>query len=145
MALSLHLNDAGCVDGTEHETGKGTCQLTILVFDSGIGGLTVLREARVMMPDKHFTYVADDLAFPYGDWQAADLRKHIVDLFGKLIARFNPELVIIACNTASTLVLDNLRETFPGLEFVGTVPAIKPAAERTRSGLVFCACDTWNS
>jgi len=110
--------------------------VTILVFDSGIGGLSVLREARVLMPEAHFTYVADDAAFSYGDWQQDELRHHIVNLFETLVARFKPELVIIACNTASTLVLEDLRQAFPGLPFVGTVPAIKPAAERTASGLV---------
>ncbi len=110
--------------------------MTILVFDSGIGGLTVLRETRVLMPSVHFTYVADDKAFPYGDWDEDVLLTHVVDLFGQLIERFNPNLAIIACNTASTLALAGLRETYPDLPFVGTVPAIKPAAERTQSGLV---------
>lgn len=108
----------------------------ILMFDSGIGGLTVLREARVLMPDRPFVYVADDAAFPYGAWDEPALRAHILTLFGKLLDRFTPEISVIACNTASTLVIDALREAFPGHPFVGTVPAIKPAAERTRSGLV---------
>lgn len=108
----------------------------ILMFDSGIGGLTVLREARVLMPDRPFVYVADDAAFPYGAWDEPALRAHILALFGKLLDRFTPEISVIACNTASTLVIDALREAFPGHPFVGTVPAIKPAAERTRSGLV---------
>ena len=108
----------------------------VLVFDSGIGGLTVLREARVLMPGRHFVYVADDAGFPYGAWEEASLRKRIVDLFGGLIEAHDPEIAVIACNTASTLVLDALRAAFPDTPFVGTVPAIKPAAERTRSGLV---------
>ncbi|RWP33396.1 glutamate racemase [Mesorhizobium sp.] len=108
----------------------------ILMFDSGIGGLTVLREARVLMPDRRFVYVADDAAFPYGAWEEAALRAHVLELFGKLLDRFSPAISVIACNTASTLVIDALRERFPGHPFVGTVPAIKPAAERTRSGLV---------
>jgi glutamate racemase len=108
----------------------------ILMFDSGIGGLTVLREARVLMPDRRFVYVADDAAFPYGAWDEPALREHILTLFEKLLERFTPEISVIACNTASTLVIDALREAFPGHPFVGTVPAIKPAAERTRSGLV---------
>jgi glutamate racemase len=108
----------------------------ILMFDSGIGGLTVLREARVLMPDRRFVYVADDAAFPYGNWGEAALKEHILDLFGRLLERFRPEISVIACNTASTLVIEALRERFPGHPFVGTVPAIKPAAERTRSGLV---------
>ena len=108
----------------------------ILMFDSGVGGLTVLREARVLIPDRRFVYVADDAAFPYGAWEEAALRKHILDLFGGLLDRFRPAISVIACNTASTLVIDALRAKFPDHPFVGTVPAIKPAAERTRSGLV---------
>lgn len=108
----------------------------VLFFDSGIGGLTVLREARVLMPGRRFVYVADDAAFPYGAWEETALRDRIVELFGDLLRRFEPELSVIACNTASTLAIDALRKAFPGHPFVGTVPAIKPAAERTRSGLV---------
>lgn len=108
----------------------------ILMFDSGIGGLTVLREARVLMPDRRFVYVADDAGFPYGAWEEPALRERIIELFGELIERFSPEISVIACNTASTLAIDALRAAYPGHPFVGTVPAIKPAAERTRSGLV---------
>ena len=74
----------------------------VLLFDSGVGGLTVLREARVLMPDRRFVYVADDAGFPYGAWEEGALRGRIVDLFGGLIARHNPEIVVIAFNTAST-------------------------------------------
>lgn len=108
----------------------------ILVFDSGIGGLTVLREARVLMPDRRFVYVADDAGFPYGAWEEPALTERVLSLFAGLLERFDPEISVIACNTASTLVIHALRERFPGHPFVGTVPAIKPAAERTRSGLV---------
>lgn len=108
----------------------------VLVFDSGIGGLTVLREARVLMPGRRFVYVADDAAFPYGNWEEPALKTHILELFGRLLERYRPVISVIACNTASTLVIDALRQWFPGHPFVGTVPAIKPAAERTRSGLV---------
>jgi glutamate racemase len=108
----------------------------VLMFDSGIGGLTVLREARVLMPDRRFVYVADDAGFPYGDWEEDALKRRIVDLFGQLLETHRPEIAVIPCNTASTLVLSDLRAAFPGTPFVGTVPAIKPAAERTRSGLV---------
>jgi glutamate racemase len=108
----------------------------VLLFDSGIGGLTVLREARVLMPDRRFIYVADDAAFPYGDWEEPALDARIVELFGELLERFEPELAVIPCNTASTLSLSSLRAAYPDTPFVGTVPAIKPAAERTRSGLV---------
>lgn len=111
-------------------------QSPILLFDSGIGGLTVLREARILVPERQFIYVADDAAFPYGSWNEAELEAHIVELMGRLIKEHQPELVIIACNTASTLVMVALRSTYPDIKFVGTVPAIKPAAERTRSGVI---------
>ena len=107
----------------------------ILVFDSGIGGLTVLRELRVVVPDRRFVYVADDAGFPYGEWEEEALIAHIVALFARLIDEHRPQIAVIACNTASTLVLTALRATFD-IPFVGTVPAIKPAAERSRSGLV---------
>jgi len=110
--------------------------MSVLVFDSGIGGLTVLREARVLMPDRRFIYVADDDAFPYGDWEETELLERMVGLFGELIENWHPEIIIIACNTASTLAISALRKAYPGQTFVGTVPAIKPAAERTSSHLV---------
>jgi glutamate racemase len=110
--------------------------MSILIFDSGIGGLTVLREARVLLADRRFVYVADDAGFPYGDWEEPQLLKRMVDLFGTLIEKWDPRLIVIACNTASTLAIEALRKAYPDQEFVGTVPAIKPAAERTRSGLV---------
>lgn len=110
--------------------------MTVLVFDSGIGGLTVLREARVLMPYHRFVYVADDAAFPYGDWEEDNLRSRMVGLFGELIEKWQPEIIVIACNTASTLAIHALREAYPDETFVGTVPAVKPAAERTKSGLV---------
>jgi glutamate racemase len=108
----------------------------VLMFDSGIGGLTVLREARVLMPERGFIYVADDAGFPYGDWEEAALKERVTALFAKLLQEYDPEVCVISCNTAFTLVGADLRSTFPKMTFVGTVPAIKPAAERTRSGLV---------
>lgn len=108
----------------------------ILFFDSGIGGLSVVREARVLLPEHPYVYVADDAAFPYGGWEEDALRERLVGLFGRLIDRFDPAVIVIACNTASTLAIAELRAAYPGQLFVGTVPAIKPAAERTRSGIV---------
>lgn len=122
-------------DGTS-ASESGTGPKPILVFDSGIGGLTVLREARVLMPERGFVYIADDAAFPYGNWEEEALTARILTLFGTLLETYRPELCIIACNTAFTLAGAALRAAFPGMTFVGTVPAIKPAAERTRSGLV---------
>ncbi|MEH0069538.1 glutamate racemase [Pannonibacter sp. Pt2-lr] len=108
----------------------------VLVFDSGIGGLTVLREARVLMPERSFVYVADDAGFPYGSWEEEALKARLISLFRDLLHRFDPEVAVVACNTAFTLAGADLRAAFPHMKFVGTVPAIKPAAERTRSGLV---------
>ncbi len=99
---------------------------TVLVFDSGLGGLTVFGEIRKARPDARFVYVADDARFPYGAIPDAELKKHVVALMGDLIAVHKPHLVVIACNTASTLVLAALRERYD-VPFVGTVPAIKPA------------------
>jgi glutamate racemase len=107
----------------------------LLVFDSGVGGLSVAREIRAALPGAEMIYVADDAGFPYGDWVDRELSDHVVALVGRLIALHSPDIVVIACNTASTLVLPPLRQRFT-LPFVGTVPAIKPAAERTKSGLV---------
>jgi glutamate racemase len=107
----------------------------LLVFDSGIGGLSVAREIRRTMPSAEIVYVADDAAFPYGDWAEPDLTDHVVTLIGGLIRILEPAAVVVACNTASTLVLEPLRARH-SIPFVGTVPAIKPAAAQTRSGLV---------
>lgn len=107
----------------------------LLVFDSGIGGLSVLAEIRRRVPQAGIHYVADDKAFPYGDWEEGPLGDHVVSLVGRLIARYRPDAVVIACNTASTLVLPALRAAH-AIPFVGTVPAIKPAAERTKSGVI---------
>ena len=109
--------------------------MTVLVVDSGIGGLSILREARVVLPMQRFVYVGDDAGFPYGDWQEAELIEHIVALFERLLNKYQPDVAIVACNTASTLIMPALRERFD-VPIVGTVPAIKPAAERTRSGMI---------
>lgn len=109
--------------------------MKLLVFDSGIGGLSVAREIRRVLPAATIDYVADDAGFPYGDWEEAALTDHVVDVVGDLVARHAPDAVVIACNTASTLVLPPLRARHR-LPIVGTVPAIKPAAAETRSGLV---------
>ncbi|MEM0898325.1 MAG: glutamate racemase [Pseudomonadota bacterium] len=109
---------------------------SILVFDSGVGGLSVLKEARIIMPDFRYIYVADDAAFPYGAWEEGLLVQRLIALFDNLIDEYAPGLIVIGCNTASTIGIQPLRDAFPDQTFVGTVPAIKPAAERTRSGLV---------
>lgn len=106
---------------------------TILVFDSGLGGLTVFAEIRRSRPDAAFVYAADDAGFPYGPLSPAALRERVELVLGDLIGRHAPDLVVIACNTASTVVLPHLRARF-AVPFVGTVPAVKPAAALSRSG-----------
>jgi glutamate racemase len=107
---------------------------TILVFDSGLGGLTVFAEVLKARPDARFVYAADDAGFPYGRFSEAALAERIAAVMSRLIARHAPDLVIVACNTASTVdvVLPHLRAAFD-VPFVGTVPAIKPAAALSRS------------
>ena len=105
---------------------------TILVFDSGLGGLTVLREIVAARPDAHYVYVADDAFFPYGQYGEDEIIARVVPLIGELIARHRPDLIVIACNTASTLVLSHLRERYQ-VPFVGTVPAIKPACAASKT------------
>jgi glutamate racemase len=102
----------------------------VLVFDSGLGGLTVLREIARLRPDLRLIYAADAAAFPYGRWDDDALTDRVVGVVAGLIERFDPALVVIACNTASTLALPALRARF-SIPFVGTVPAIKPACERS--------------
>ncbi len=108
----------------------------ILVFDSGLGGLTVFTEILRARPHADYLYCADDAGFPYGPWPEDDLVARILDLMAELIAAEAPDMVVIACNTASTLVLPHLRARWPALPFVGTVPAIKVAAQRTQSRLI---------
>jgi glutamate racemase len=111
-------------------------QPRVLVFDSGLGGLTVFREIAKAIPHADFTYAADDAGFPYGAWNADDLVWRVVAVMRRLIAETHPDVVVIACNTASTLVLPHLRAAFPQVPFVGTVPAIKPAAERSHTRMI---------
>src|ERR1700692_564423 len=105
---------------------------TILVFDSGLGGLTVLREIVRTRPEAHYIYVADDAFFPYGHHSEEHIIARVVPLIGELIAAHAPDLVVIACNTASTLVMSHLRERYK-VPFVGTVPAIKPACASSKT------------
>ncbi len=108
----------------------------ILVFDSGLGGLTVHDEILRLRPHAHFLYAADDAAFPYGRLSEDLVVARVMNVIARLAEEFAPDIVVIACNTASTLVLPHLRARWPQLPFVGTVPAIKPAAEKSRSRLI---------
>jgi len=108
---------------------------TIGVFDSGVGGLSVLRHLRAQRPGADLIYVADSAHVPYGPRPLAEVRA-----FSEAIARFllgqGAQVVVVACNTASAAALKHLRATFPQVPFVGMEPAVKPAAEQTRTGVV---------
>jgi len=122
--------------GIEADRQKGfRFTMDVLVFDSGLGGLSILRELRLSLSRARLIYIADDAGFPYGAWEEGALTDHLLALFDESIAAYRPDLCVIACNTATTIALDPLRRRFPDTPFVGTVPAVKPAAERTASGL----------
>ena len=105
---------------------------TILVFDSGVGGLTVFREVVRARPDARYIYLADDAFFPYGAQPEDALVARVVEVFGKAIDDYAPDLIVNACNTASTIALKALRERYT-VPIVGTVPAIKPACAQSKS------------
>lgn len=104
----------------------------IAVMDSGIGGLSVFAEIRKALPGAELLYFADDAAFPYGRLDESALIARVVQVVETIISQHAPDLVVLACNTASTLCLPALRERFT-VPFVGTVPAIKPAALQSQS------------
>ena len=104
----------------------------VLVLDSGVGGLSICRSVLKLCPQLHIRYVADDAAFPYGTKDDEFLIERLSELIAQCHERFSFDLVILACNTASTLVLPSLRERFD-VPFVGVVPAIKPAAMQSRT------------
>ena len=105
------------------------------VFDSGVGGLSVLREIRRQLPAENLIYLADQAHVPYGLRTLEEVR-----YFSSQISRYlldqRAKLIVVACNTASAAALHDLRAAFPETSFVGMEPAVKPAAETTRSGVV---------
>ena len=119
----------------QHE-GYGARSPGVLVFDSGLGGLTVFPEVRRQVGSARLFYAADDAVFPYGRLSEDTLVDRVLAVMAVLMEAIEPDIVVIACNTASTLVLGPLRERWPSVAFVGTVPAIKPAAEASRSRLI---------
>jgi glutamate racemase len=107
----------------------------ILFFDSGVGGLSVVSAARKLLPTAPFIYAADSAGFPYGTKTEADIAARVPALLGRLVERYRPRLVVIACNTASTIALSVVRAALD-VPVVGTVPAIKPAALTSRSRVI---------
>ena len=108
----------------------------VLAFDSGIGGLGIVRALRAQAPATRVDYLADTAVFPYGEQEDRFLISRIVTLIGEAIARHHPQVVIVACNTASTLALSALRAAYPTTPFVGCVPPIRWAARQTRTGVI---------
>ncbi len=107
----------------------------ILVFDSGVGGLSVLAKIRAALPQAPIVYSADYAGLPYGEKSEIEVATRVCAFLGRLSERYSPRLVVIACNTASTIALAHARAVL-GVPIVGTVPAIKPAAEQTHSGVI---------
>ena len=107
----------------------------MLIFDSGIGGLSVLKPIRSLLPNAPIVYVADSAFYPYGTKSEAEIAERLPAVLGQLAQRYDPELIVIACNTASTIALDAVREALK-LPVVGTVPAIKPAAALSKTRVI---------
>jgi glutamate racemase len=107
----------------------------ILLFDSGVGGLSVLGAVRAALPDAPIIYAADNGGLPYGLKSEAEVAARVCGLLGRMSERYSPRLICIACNTASTIALGMVRDVL-AVPIVGTVPAIKPAAEMTRTGTI---------
>jgi glutamate racemase len=107
----------------------------ILLFDSGVGGLTVYDALREVLPHAPVIYAADLAGLPYGTKTEAQIAARVSGLLGRMAERYQPRLACIACNTASTIALGMVRDVL-AIPVVGTVPAIKPAAALTRSGTI---------
>ncbi len=107
----------------------------ILFFDSGVGGLSVLGPTRALLPQASFVYAADSAGFPYGTKSEAEIAARVPALLGRLAERYRPRLIVIACNTASTIALAAVRAALD-LPIVGTVPAIKPAAALSKTRVI---------
>ncbi|MFP3019086.1 MAG: glutamate racemase [Arsenophonus sp.] len=108
---------------------------TILIFDSGVGGLSVYREVRKLLPDLCYIYAFDNDAFPYGEKSKEFILERIIHIFNKIQQKYILAIAIIACNTASIVSLNVLRTYFK-FPIIGVIPAIKPAAKLTRNGII---------
>ncbi len=107
----------------------------LLFFDSGVGGLSVLAPTRALLPDAPLVYAADSAGFPYGTRSEGEIAARVPALLGRLAERYKPRLIVIACNTASTIALTHVRAALD-VPIVGTVPAIKPAAELSQTRVI---------
>ncbi|OAT27879.1 glutamate racemase [Proteus myxofaciens ATCC 19692] len=109
---------------------------TVLVFDSGVGGLSVYREIREKLPNAHYIYVFDNEAFPYGEKSPEFIIERVMNIITAVAQKHSLAAIVIACNTASTVTLPSLRTKFTDIPIIGVVPAIKPAAKLTCNGVV---------
>lgn len=116
-------------------TSPSTKQPSILVFDSGVGGLSVAREIQQRLPHVSLVYASDNAFFPYGTKGEAELINRVDLVIRELLHRYPVDILVIACNTASTLALPHLRSHLD-LPIVGVVPAIKPAAILSKTGVI---------
>ncbi|NUU67585.1 glutamate racemase [Enterobacteriaceae bacterium BIT-l23] len=130
MVTTLQDENTPCLAATPSDIRP-----TVLVFDSGVGGLSVYDELRKLLPDLHYIYAFDNVAFPYGEKEEAFIVQRVVEIVTAVQARYPLSMAVIACNTASTVSLPALREKFQ-FPVVGVVPAIKPAARLTANGIV---------
>lgn len=108
---------------------------TIAIFDSGVGGLTVYDQSVGQCPNHNYVFVSDNQAFPYGTKSAAELNTRVMRVVAALIEQYQPDLLVIACNTVSTVMLPALRSQFD-LPIVGVVPAVKPASALSQTGVI---------
>lgn len=107
----------------------------LLFFDTGVGGLSVFAKVQAALPSAPIVYAADYAGLPYGEKSEIEVATRVCALLGRLSERFRPRLIVIACNTASVIALGHVRAVL-GVPIVGTVPAIKPAAEATQTGVI---------
>ena len=134
MATALQEENISLLEATISDNNLSV-RPTILVFDSGVGGLSVYREVKKLIPNAHYIYAFDNEAFPYGEKTEAFIIDRVYQIVNAIAAKHPLTITIIACNTASTVSLPNLRANFK-FPVVGVVPAIKPATKLTRNGVV---------
>ncbi|SFU94571.1 glutamate racemase [Xenorhabdus koppenhoeferi] len=134
MAIALQEENTTSSAATTSDLNR-TARPTILVFDSGVGGLSVYQEVLQLLPDLHYIYAFDNEAFPYGEKTAEVIIERVIQVIDIIQKEHHLAVVVIACNTASTVSLPTLREHFP-FPIVGVVPAIKPAAKLSCNRIV---------
>ncbi len=108
------------------------------IFDSGVGGLSVLQELEKMLPNENFVFLADQKNVPYGEKTKAELIKLVYKITDYFVKNHDIKMMVVACNTATCGAIKELRAKYPLLPIVGTVPAIKVAAEKTKTGTIAC-------